>query len=124
MKEFLYWLQNDVVDVSENADRGPLNLILYGPPGTGKTYSVQGEAIRVLNPEVSELSDAKIGELYRRYRAEERIEFVTFHPSYSYEEFVEGFRYDETAGIPVLNEGVFKLLVDRAQKQSDVPHVL
>ena len=108
----------------DGVDPGPLNLILYGPPGTGKTYSVQREAIRILEPEMSELSDDEIGELYRRYRAEERIEFVTFHPSYSYEEFVEGFRYDEQMRIPVLNDGIFKLLVDRAEEQSDVPHVL
>jgi 5-methylcytosine-specific restriction protein B len=107
-----------------DVDRGPLNLILYGPPGTGKTFSVQREAIRILRPEMSELSDDEVGKLYRHFRAEERIEFLTFHPSYSYEEFVEGFRYNEQARIPVLNDGVFKLLVDRAEKQSDIPHVL
>jgi 5-methylcytosine-specific restriction protein B len=73
---------------------------------------------------MSELSDDEVGKLYRRYRTEARIEFVTFHPSYSYEEFVEGFRYDEKMRIPVRKDGVFKLLVDRAEKQSDVPHVL
>ena len=82
-------------------DRGPLNLILYGPPGTGKTYSVQREAIRILRPEMSELLDDEVGKLYRRYRAEGRIEFVTFHPSYSYEAFAttrrRASRYSTTA---------------------------
>ena len=53
----------------------PLNYLLYGPPGTGKTYYVQ--QLR------REFPDAH---------------FVTFHPSYSYEEFLEGIRPDLMGG--------------------------
>ncbi|GHB54956.1 McrB family protein [Persicitalea jodogahamensis] len=53
----------------------PLNYLLYGPPGTGKTYYVQ--QLR------REFPDAH---------------FVTFHPSYSYEEFMEGIRPDLVGG--------------------------
>jgi 5-methylcytosine-specific restriction protein B len=48
-------------------------VILYGPPGTGKTYIAQ-ELIEWLAPE------------------DEQREIVQFHPSYSYEDFVLGFR--------------------------------
>jgi MrcB-like, N-terminal domain/AAA domain (dynein-related subfamily) len=95
-------------------DRGQLNVILYGPPGTGKTYSVQRRALRILDPTLAETTDAKASALYREYLAEGRIEFVTFHPSFSYEEFVEGYRYDEEMRIPTLHEGVFQRLVNRA----------
>jgi len=96
-------------------DRGPLNVILYGPPGTGKTYSVQERAIRILEPTLRpNLPDAKVSEIYRKYLTDGRIEFVTFHPSYSYEEFVEGFRYDVEKKVPTLHEGVFQRLVNRA----------
>lgn len=47
---------------------------------------------------------------------EGRIEFVTFHPSYSYEEFVEGFRYNEGSGKPTRHDGIFLDLVHRASK--------
>ncbi len=51
------------------------NLILQGPPGVGKTF-------------VSErLAYALMGE-----RADDRIRNVQFHQSYSYEEFVQGYR--------------------------------
>jgi len=48
-------------------------VLFYGPPGTGKTHTA-----------VEEIAE----ECYH----EDRTEFVTFHPSYSYEEFVQGIR--------------------------------
>ncbi|MGD9918266.1 MAG: AAA family ATPase [Paenirhodobacter sp.] len=65
------------------------NLILYGPPGTGKTYHSAAEALRLCGVPVP----ADRNELMTAYQslvATGRIEFVTFHQSMAYEEFVEG----------------------------------
>lgn len=99
---------------AESATQHPLNLILYGPPGTGKTYSVQRRALSIIEGNTKGIGDDAISRRFRDYMEEGRIEFTTFHPSYSYEEFVEGFRYDPNAKIPVLHSGIFKQIVQRA----------
>jgi hypothetical protein len=109
------------------------NLILYGPPGTGKTYATAWEAVRLcLGDESAEPlrddRDTLMAE-YRRLAGEGRIEFVTFHQSFAYEDFVEGLRPttgveqegdDEAASIsggfslkPC--SGVFKIISERAR---------
>ena len=49
-------------------------VIFQGPPGTGKTYVAQELAKHLTEQE------------------EERVTLVQFHPSYAYEDFVQGFR--------------------------------
>lgn len=76
-----YWpdeFGSDDIDIEEEPknDKEPRNIIYYGPPGTGKTFALQG----LLS---TEYTDGEYGERY---------EFVTFHQSYGYEEFVEGLR--------------------------------
>ena len=102
----------------------PVNLILYGPPGTGKTYSTAQESVRLCEEDVPEDREALM-EIYQRLVDMKRIEFVTFHQSMSYEDFVEGRQpmteSDENEGthsggfrletVP----GIFRRIAKRAQ---------
>ena len=82
-----------------------LNRIYYGPPGTGKTYRLQ----TLLRDYTEE--DA----------ADNRYRFVTFHPSYAYEDFIEGIRPAPHGGAIsyVVTSGVFKHLCDMARDRPD-----
>jgi 5-methylcytosine-specific restriction enzyme B len=67
--------------------------VFAGPPGTGKTWSAARAAVELLRPGTA---PADVQRIHEQLVAEGRIVWVTFHPSYSYEDFVEGFRPEET----------------------------
>lgn len=74
----------------------PLNQILYGPPGTGKTYNTVIKAMEIINDKKYDSIDVELyKDLKKQFdnlKKQGQIEFVTFHQSYSYEEFVEGIK--------------------------------
>ncbi|WP_317335202.1 AAA family ATPase [Streptococcus orisratti] len=83
------------------------NLIFRGAPGTGKTYLARQIAAEMIGCDVEELGDNP------------QFEFVQFHPSYDYTDFVEGLRpvTQENGQIGFeLKNGVFKQFCERAKK--------
>jgi hypothetical protein len=93
-----------------------MNLILFGPPGTGKTYQSIEWAVKFINPGLSAENHITLKRKYDELVHQGRIEFITFHQSYSYEDFVEGIRPimdpDEEDDVPryECRPGVFKRL--------------
>ena len=97
----------------------PLNTILYGPPGTGKTYATFRRCVEICDQTQEKLTRERIRSRYDELVRERRVEFITFHQSYGYEEFVEGLR-PETEGAGVgfrleVRDGVLKRIADRAR---------
>ena len=104
-----------------------LNTILYGPPGTGKTYATIQQCVEICDGAASAeaKSEKEINDRYHELVEEGRVEFVTFHQSYGYEEFIEGLRpqtgstdtdSDGGAGFRLDPEdGVLKRIAERAR---------
>ena len=118
-------LKKDFVNDGEKTMQNieiPKNQILYGPPGTGKTYNTVIEAIKILNESLFDDYKANIKSYedlkneFNRLKQLGQIEFVTFHQSYSYEEFVEGIKPNlesDSLGYK-LSDGTFKKIANNA----------
>lgn len=100
-----------------------LNQILYGPPGTGKTYHTVELAVKAADPRFVAKDDNKderrksYKDRYNELVKEKRIQFVTFHQSYGYEEFVEGLSA-KTEGDQLSyfeKDGIFKAICEDAK---------
>lgn len=106
----------------------PQNLILYGPSGTGKTYQsvnyavaiVEGKSIQTIQGEDRE----EIQKRFQHYQETGQIAWVTFHPSFSYEDFVQGLKPNTQANTLLFerHDGILKRIADRARKNYDLSH--
>lgn len=118
-------------DISEiNPERPvmpqPTNRILFGPPGTGKTYHTVNETLALLDPAfLAEHAEDRTA-LKARFDALAHaglVRFVTFHQSFSYEDFIEGIRARAEDGEVryEVEDGVFKELCDAARSRTTAP---
>ena len=72
------------------------NIILQGPPGVGKTFMAK-----------------RIAYLMMEEKDNSKIEMIQFHQSYSYEDFIQGYRPKEDGGFKLEN-GIFYRFCKRA----------
>ena len=82
-------------------------LVLQGPPGTGKTFVAQQLALHLA-------------------AAGHRVTLVQFHPSYAYEDFVQGYRPALAQGQPTfeLSNGPLLLAAEAARAEPQAKHFL
>lgn len=101
--KFLWGLENP--DFKQFADKASPNMIFYGAPGTGKTYNVKKNIEYLCGGNSS------------------RYEYVQFHPSFTYEDFIDGIKpngIDDKGGVKLeLVNGIFKEFCIRAKKDPD-----
>jgi hypothetical protein len=107
-----YWSKTELTEVLASLrDKSP-QIILEGPPGTGKTHVAKRIAHHLVGATYGEDSSD--------------VTIVQFHPSYGYEEFVEGLRPDVSEGglITFANQpGPILKIADKIVAEGR-PHVL
>ena len=97
-------MNKNIIDYLNKLEKSK-NLILRGAPGTGKTYLAKEIAL--------ELTGGN----------EDQIEFVQFHPSYDYTDFVEGLRPDSNEDGTFdfkLQDGIFKKFCQLAKEAQKI----
>jgi hypothetical protein len=100
----LFLNEADLKSVIDTAKRKK-NIILQGPPGVGKTF-------------VSK----RLAYLLMGEKDPSRVEFIQFHQSYSYEDFVQGWRPNSGGGFN-LKSGSFYEFCRKARSDLSRPHV-
>ena len=105
-RDLLLEPQGFLGEIAQMLEEKP-QVIFQGPPGTGKTYVAR------------ELAECLAG-------SEERVRLVQFHPSYAYEDFVQGFRptlEDGAVGFK-MHDGPLVQMAEQARDNSDAKHFL
>lgn len=77
------------------------NIILQGPPGVGKTFIAKRLAYAIMEQE-----------------DQSRVEMIQFHQSYSYEDFIQGYRPNGNGGFERKN-GIFFDFCERAREDNE-----
>ncbi len=123
---YIYSVLNNKIIKQESKNMKIKNIMLYGAPGVGKTHNYKRLITMIENAESektifdtiskNETTNNFDNSIFEMIKNEKRIEFVTFHQSYSYEDFIEGFRPSENSHIE-LEDGIFKLLCNKAKNQ-------
>lgn len=131
---YVGYLPNDYVEIEMNKNKmngtseenKELNRILFGAAGTGKTYHSINHALSIIENislEVLEQEDRTALKLrFDQYKEQGQIKFVTFHQSFSYEDFVEGIRAETDDAGQLRYEvkpGIFKEVCEDAQTEID-----
>lgn len=99
---------NEFFEEIERALNRKGQIILYGPPGTGKTYTIQ-QFLKWYGEKHEVVSD-----------------FCTFHPSFQYEDFIEGFKPVPGVNNSIsfkLESGIFKNFVNEAKDNPNKKYV-
>jgi 5-methylcytosine-specific restriction protein B len=95
------------------------NIIIEGAPGVGKTYELPRIITRLCYPELGSIPKAVLSSKFQQLKDNHQVEYVTFHQSMDYEEFVEGIRpqtNDDGNVIYKTEDGIFKQMCEEAMK--------
>ena len=94
------YMDEESYDVLSDLIRSKKNVILQGAPGVGKTYAAKRLAYSMMG-----------------VKDPERVKMIQFHQSYSYEDFIMGFRPSENGF--ELKRGAFYNFCKKAEIDSD-----
>src|SRR5574344_2120483 len=87
--------QNIGKTMSKSTQKQALNQILFGSQWTGKTFNTINNALAIIYSDFYQQNKDNreaLKEKFEEYKKAGQIEFITFHQSFSYEEFVEGIK--------------------------------
>ena len=101
----------------------PTCTIYYGPPGTGKTFKTRQHALDTCKVTYNEI-DAH--QRFEELRNSGQVEFVTFHQSFDYSDFVVGYKPVTEGGAMVFKPkpGVLLRIAQKARENPGKPYLL
>lgn len=96
------YMDGDSYDTLVELIRMKRNVILQGAPGVGKTFAAKRLAYSMMG-----------------CKDQNRVMMVQFHQSYTYEDFIEGFRPSSTSNNFEIKKGAFANFCQKAAEEPD-----
>ncbi len=109
----------------QNVLKRKKQVILYGPPGTGKTYYAEKASREMASRDMYNKAFEDLSEFEKQFilgdgRTSGLVRICCFHPSYGYEDFIEGIKPNIVNGKTQfeIKDGIFKSLCLEAEEKN------
>jgi len=131
LNHLLFFSEQDTFRIAEMIETGCQAVILYGPPGTGKTYEAKKVACELVKEneendkcEKENCEKEDMESEWKKFQKKGWVELTQFHPSYSYEDFIEGIKpkpgdNDKSSIMYSVEDGVFKEFCNRVKADNE-----
>lgn len=118
---------SEVIPFDEIKEETPYLRSQAGSMGNrGTMFMVENDFVELVAEKLLEKGDQESARMLRDFSRKANLDICTFHPSFNYEDFIEGYKPQTQNGLVSfeLSKGIFTQLCEKAQQDNKIPYYL